>query len=419
MALVLDGADGLDLPRWIRPGDGLVWGQACAEPVALTAELARQARALGPLAAFVGTTYADAFDPTAAPGVRLMSYGASGRNRAWHAAGRLEVLPVQYSALSGLFRRRVIPADVVLLSLAPPGPDGRYPMALADEYLSAAVDCARVVIAEVSPAFPHIPGTRTLGPDEIDVVVRTDRSPATWTPPEPDDVDRALARQVAAAVPDGAVLQIGIGSFPGAVLAALGEHNDLGIHSGLFADGMVDLVERGVVTNRTKPVDRGVSVGGVVMGSTGLIEWLDGNPHVALRDTGHTHDVAVLGSLPRFTAVNAALEVDLTGQVNAEVIGGRYVGAIGGALDFTRGAHRSDGGLPIVALPASGRGRSRIVERLSGPVTIGRADVGVVVTQFGAADLRGLGLAARREALLAISDPECPPEEGQSGRLRP
>jgi len=209
-------------------------------------------------------------------------------------------------------------------------------------------------------------------------------------------------------IPDGAVLQIGIGSFPGAVLAALGEHNDLGIHSGLFADGMVDLVERGVVTNRTKPRDPGISVGGVVMGGARLIEWLDGNPRVALRDTGYTHDVAVLGSLPRFTAVNTALEVDLTGQINAEVIGGRYVGAIGGALDFLRGAARADGGLPIVALPASGRGRSRIVERLSGPVTVGRADVGIVVTQFGAADLRGLGLAARREALLAISDPDCP-----------
>ncbi|WP_448627586.1 acetyl-CoA hydrolase/transferase family protein [Geodermatophilus sp. URMC 64] len=412
MPLVLDGADGLDLSRWIRPGDGLVWGQACAEPVALTAALTRQAPALGPLTAFVGTTYADAFDPAAAPGIRLRSYGASGRNRAWHAAGLLEVLPVHYSALADLLRRRVIPADVVLLTLVPPGPDGRYPLALADEYLSTAVDCARVVIAEVSPAFPSILGARTLGPDEIDVVVRTDRAPVTWTPPEPDGTDRALARQVAALVPDGAVLQIGIGSFPGAVLAALGEHNDLGIHSGLFADGMVDLVERGVVTNRTKPIDRGVSVGGVVMGGARLIEWLDGNPHVALRDTAHTHDVAVLGSLPRFTAVNTALEVDLTGQVGAEAVGGRHVGGIGGALDFTRGAHRSDGGLPIVALPASGRGRSRIVERLSGPVTIGQADVGVVVTQFGDADLRGLGPAARREALLAISDPDCPPVEG-------
>jgi acetyl-CoA hydrolase len=415
MTLVLDDADDLDLRRWLRPGDGVVWGQACAEPVALTSALSRQATALPPVRAFVGTTYADAFDPVAAPQVRLYSYGASGRNRAWCAAGLLTVLPVHYSALPDLFRRRVIPADVVLVTVAPPGPDGRYALGLADEYLSAALDCARVVMAEVCPWVPRIPGSRTLDEDDLDVVLHTDRPPVTWTAREPGATEQALARQVAAVVPDGAVLQVGIGSFPGAVLDALAEHNDLGIHSGLFADGMVDLVERGVVTNRTKPRDTGVSVGGVVMGGARLIDWLDDNPRVALRDTTYTHDIAVLGSLPRFTAINAALEVDLTGQVNAEVVGGRYVGGVGGALDFCRGAARSEGGQPIVALPASSRGRSRIVERLSGPVTIGRADVGVVVTQHGSADLRGLGAEARREALLAISDPNCPPDHGDDG----
>lgn len=409
MTLILDDIGELDLTRWIRPADGLVWGQACAEPVTLTAALVRQAPALGPLTAFVGTTYADAFDPAQAPDIRVFSYGAGGRNRAWQAAGLLTVLPVQYSAMAGLFRRRVVPADVVLVTVAPPGPDGRYALGLADEYLSAALDCARVVIAEVSPAIPRVAGARTLAESDLDVLVRTDREPATWAAPAPGEDDRALARQVAEVIPDGAVLQVGIGSLPGALLAALSEHNDLGIHSGLIADGMMDLVERGVVTNRTKPRDTGISVGGVVMGGARLIEWLRDNPRVALRNTGYTHDVAVLGSLPGFTAVNTALEVDLTGQVNSEVIGGRYVGAVGGALDFLRGAARAEGGLPIVALPAARRGRSRIVEQLSGPVTIGRADVGIVVTEFGAADLRGLSLAARRKALLAISDPAWPP----------
>jgi acyl-CoA hydrolase len=409
MPLVLDGIDRLDLRPWIRPGDALVWGQACAEPTALTAALVRQAPDLGPLRAFVGTTYADAFDPADAPGIRLHSYGAGGRNRAWQEAGRLTVLPVHYSSLPGLFRRRVIPADVVLVAVAPADAEGRYAIGLADDYLSAAIACARVVIAEVSPHVPAIPGSRTLGEADVDVLVHTDGRPATWTAPEPGPTELALARQVATVVPDGAVIQIGIGAVPGAVLAALGEHSDLGIHSGMFADGMVDLVERGVVTNRTKPRDTGLSVGAVAMGGPRLLEWLDGNPRVALREAAYTHDIAVLGSLPRFTAINTALEVDLTGQINAEAIGGRYVGAIGGALDFARGAARSEGGLPIVALSASARGRSRIVQRLSGPVTIGAADAGIVVTEFGAADLRGLGPAARREALLAICDPACPP----------
>jgi acyl-CoA hydrolase len=411
VTVVLTGGDDpdLDLSRWIRPGDGLVWGQACAEPVTLTAALTRQAAGLGPLTAFIGTAYTDAFDPAAAPSVRLLSYGASGRNRAWQEAGLLESLPVQYSALAGLFRRGVIRADVVLVTVAPPDGGGRYPLGLAEEYLSAALDVARVVIAEVSPHVPRIPGARTLAAEDIDVLVQTERVPTEWVAPEPTPTDRALARQVAAVVPDGAVLQVGIGSFPGAVLAELGQHNDLGFHSGLFPDGLVDLVERGVVTNRTKPRDVGVSVAGVVMGGRRLVQWLHDNPAVALRNTAYTHGIDVLGSLPRFTAINAALEVDLTGQVNGEVIGGRYVGAIGGALDFTRGAARSEGGLPIVALPSSGRGRSRIVEQLSGPVTIGRADVGIVVTEHGAVDLRGMGLAERRERLLAISSPEFPP----------
>jgi acyl-CoA hydrolase len=411
----LDDADALDLSRWLRPSDGLVWGQACAEPTALTAALSRQPSALPPVTAFVGTTYADAFEPAGAPQIRMSSYGASGRNRAWQEAGLLTVLPVHYSSLPDLIRRRIVRADVVLVLVAPPGPDGRYPLGLADEYLSAAIDGARVVLAEVCPWVPRIPGARSLALEDIDVLVHTERPPVTWDAPEPGGPERELARQVAAVIPDGAVVQVGIGSFPGAVLEALGQHNDLGFHSGLFADGLVDLVERGVVTNRTKVADRGVSVAGVVMGGARLVEWLGDEPRVALRDTDRVHDVAVLGSLPRFTAVNTAVEVDLSGQVNAEVVGGRYIGAIGGALDFMRGAARSEGGLSILALPASTKGRSRIVERLSGPVTVGRADVGVVVTQFGAADLRGLGPAARREALLAISDPQCPPGAADGG----
>jgi len=408
MTLFLDDADGLDLSRWIRPGDGLVWGQACAEPATLTGALCRQADGLGRLTAFVGTTYADAFDPAAAPNIRVLAYGGSGRNRRWQADGLQEALPVQYSALAGLFRRRVIPVDVVLVTVAPPDADGRYALGLAEEYLSPALDVARVVIAEVSPHVPRIHGTRTLAADDIDVLVRTERHPVELAAAEPGPADQALARQVAAVVPDGAVLQVGIGSFPGAVLRELGQHNDLGIHSGLFADGMVDLVERGVVTNATKVLDRGISVAGVAMGSSRLFGWLHDNPAVALRDTAYTHGIDVLGAIPRFTAVNAAIEVDLSGQVNGEMAGGRYVGAIGGSLDFLRGAARSEGGVPIIALPSVVRGRSTIVESLSGPVTVGRGDVGVVVTEHGAVDLRGLGLAERRERLLAISSPDLP-----------
>ena len=350
MTLIVDDASRLDLTRWIRPGDGLVWGQGCAEPVTLTAALARQANKLGPLSAFVGTTYADAFDPAEAPAIRVQSYAASGRNRAWQAAGLLSVLPAHYSALPELFRRRVIPADVVLVTLAPPDAQGRYPLGLADEYLSAALEGARVVLADVSPWVPRLAGTRTLAESDIDVLVRTDRRPVSWDAPAPGEKERAIARQVAALVPGGAVVQVGLGSFPGAVLDALGQHNDLGIHSGLIPDGLVDLVERGVVTNRTKPCDEGVSVGGVIMGSSRLIDWLDGNPRVALRDTCYTHDPALLWSMPSFTAVNSALEVDLFAQANASRIGARIYSGFGGQTDFIVGALHSTGGQAIIAL---------------------------------------------------------------------
>jgi acyl-CoA hydrolase len=299
--------------------------------------------------------------------------------------------------------------DVVLLTVAPADADGRYALGLAEEYLSAALDVARVVIAEVSPHVPRIHGARTLAAGDIDVLVSTERRPVELAAAEPGPAEQALARQVAAVVPDGAVLQVGIGSFPGAVLRELDEHNDLGIHSGLFADGMVDLVERGVVTNATKLRDRGISVAGVVMGGARLFGWLHDNPAVALRNTAYTHGIEVLGAIPRFTSVNTAIEVDLTGQVNGEVAAGRYVGAVGGALDFLRGANRAEGGVPIIALPSVVRGRSTIVESLSGPVTVGRADVGIVVTEHGAVDLRGLGLPERRERLLAIASPDHPP----------
>ena len=419
MAVILEDVDDLDLTRWIRPGDGLVWGQGCAEPVTLTQRLMSQASELGAIGAFVGATFAGAVEPEAMPDVRLSSYCASGRNRGWRASGLLDVLPLHYSALAGLFQRRTIPCDVVLVLLGPADEHGKYPLALADEYLSAALDTARVVIAEVSSRAPRVPNSRTLAAEDIDVVVQTDREPVEFSA-KATAGDGALAAQVAALVPDGATLQIGLGSFPGAVLDCLSEHNDLGVHSGLITDGVAELVRRGVITNAAKKRDDGLTVTGVAMGSRSLFDWMDGNRSVALRDTRYTHAPEVLGSLHRFTAINSALEVDLTGQVNTEVAGGRYIGAVGGVLDFLRGAARSVGGLPIVALPAAKGGRGRIVAALSGPATVGRADVGVVVTEFGAADLRGLSLPARREALISIADPahraelaaSAPPEPG-------
>lgn len=295
---------------------------------------------------------------------------------------------------------------MVLAQCAPPDARGRYSLGLADDYLTAAIDVARVVVAEVNDQVPATPGVRHLTDRDIDVVIRTSRPVAESPAAPPTPEMSAIGAHVASIVPDGATLQFGIGSVPEAVLGALGGSNDLGIHSGILTDAAVELIDKGVVTNVHKTTDAGVSVAAVLIGTRRLFAHVHGNNAVALRPIAYTHDPERLAAQHRFVAINSAIEVDLTGQVNAEVAGGRYVGAVGGGGEFLRAATRSDGGLPIIALPATAGARSRIVDRLCGPVSIARSDAGLVITEFGIADLRGLPLAERRERMLAIAHPD-------------
>jgi acetyl-CoA hydrolase len=217
---------------------------------------------------------------------------------------------------------------------------------------------------------------------------------------------RAVARRVAALVDDGATQQYGIGALPEQVLRELSGHRDLGIHSGLLSDAAMELLQAGVVTGARKTVDPGRAVVGMVAGSSKLFAFVDRNPDVLLAPTAYTHDPAVLAAQHALVAINGALSVDLSGQVNAETVGRRYVGAVGGAPAFQRGAAASRGGLPITALASTAHGASRIVARLDGPVSTQRADVGLVVTEHGVADLRGLGLTQRAERLIAVAHPD-------------
>jgi len=216
---------------------------------------------------------------------------------------------------------------------------------------------------------------------------------------------------VASLVPDGATVQLGIGSLPAVVLRHLHGHRDLGVHSGMITDEIAELIEAGVVTGARKSVDRGLAVTGLLLGTRALIKTAAVDKSVQLRDTRYTHDQAVLAAQHALVAVNSAIEVDLTGQANIEVAAGRYVGGTGGAADFLRGAARSAGGVPVIGLPSttsrSAAGTaSRIVARLNGPASLSRADAGVIVTEYGVADLRGLSLARRRERMIAIAHPD-------------
>jgi Acetyl-CoA hydrolase len=396
----------LDLAAYVRPGDLVLWGQSSAEPVALTTQLMAQRHEIGPFRCFLGISEAGTCRPEHGDVVTFLSYCAAATNRELARHGLLRILPIHYSDLPRFIRAGRLPVDVVMLAVPPPDPDGYYRLGVADEYLSAAVDRARVVIAEVNDQVPRVAGGRRLRPDEIDVVVPVSRPLVEVATRNPSDVEDAIARRVAELVPDGATLQVGIGSLPTAVLRALAGHRDLGVHSGLLSDPIAELMEAGVITNARKTLDRGITVGGVLMGTRRLFSFVDGNPRVRLRETGYTHSLEVIAAQPQFVAVNAALEVDLTGQVNTEFVGGSYVGAVGGAVDFVRGAHRSPGGIPITVLPATAGARSRIVARLSGPVSVSRADAGVVVTEYGVADLRGLSIEERQCRMLEIAHPD-------------
>lgn len=406
MARHLEQVNDLDWTAYVRPGDRVLWGQACAEPPALTESLLDSRHAIGAFSCFVGVPSADTCRPEHADVVKFESYTAAGANRSLWRAGSLDILPAPYSSLPSLFRSRRFAIDVVLLMLPPPDRSGRYTMGLADEYVSAALDSARVVIAEVSERVPRVTGSRQLSDQDLDVIVYSDGTPLPLMRQPPTGVQLAVGRRVAELVEDGSTLQVGIGALPDAVLQGLAGHHRLGVHTGAFTDSLAQLTEAGVITNECKPKGQGVSVAGVVMGGEIVLEHVRSHHSVELRPTDYTHSPTVLAAQYKLVTLNAALEVDLTGQVNSEVAAGEYVGAYGGACDFAVGARYSTGGLPIVMLTSKAGSASRIVSRLDGPVSTPRGEVGIVVTEHGAADLRGLTLAQRRAVLLGIADPE-------------
>jgi acetyl-CoA hydrolase len=263
-----------------------------------------------------------------------------------------------------------------------------------------------VVIGEVNPAIPWTHGSLHLQAGDFALLVDAEHPPLDQARSAPGPIEQAIAGHVAGLVEDGATLQVGVGNLPEAVLAALQGHRDLGLHSGAVGDGIAALAQAGALTNARKSMDKGVGIGGILMGGDRLRRWAHRNPALQLRETGYTHDPEVLAACHRLAAINSAVEVDLTGQINSEVAGGVYVGAVGGAVDFLRGAARSRGGLPIVALPATARGATRIVAQLSGPVSTPRSDAGLIVTEHGVADLRGQTLSRRVRRMIDIAAPE-------------
>jgi acyl-CoA hydrolase len=391
---------------YLKTGDTVVWGQATAEPLTLTRALIAQRHLLPRVRLMMGIDLSQTIRPEHADAFDFAGYCGAGGNRQLARAALLDLYPLSYSQLATELSIGHCKADVVLIQVPPPNAQGRFSLGLSNDWLIPALKSARVVIAEVNATVPWSYGGISLSADDLDLQVPASYAPLEYFGKTPSDTEAEIAKHVASLIEDGSVLQVGLGGVASRVLSLLKDRRDLGFHSGLAIDALVDLVESGALTNAKKTIDAGVSVAGILMGSRRLYDFAHLNPSLQLRGSDYTHEGQVLRSIKGFVAINSALEVDLTGQVNAEVVGGNYVGAVGGAPDFLRAAHLSQGGLPIIALPATEKDKSRIVVTLSGPVSTPRCDAGVIVTEHGIADLRGLPMRARIARMIDLAAPE-------------
>jgi acyl-CoA hydrolase len=396
----------LDLSAILRPGDRIVIGQACGEPTTLVEALIAQGRAIGGLSAFIATSFSGLLTPAATEGIAMSSMGAIGALRSLTREHRLSVIPCHVSQIGPMIEAGTLACDIAFVQVSPANADGDHSFGLTSDHVQAAVAKARVVVAEVNDQVPFTHG-ELLPSARIDHAVRVSRPPTEVLPAKISETDEAIAKHVAAYIEDGSVLQTGIGAVPDAVLRLLHDRKDLGVHSGMLGDGLVDLVQAGVVTNARKRIDRGIAITGALIGTGRLYGFADCNSQLRMCTTAYTHDAAVLAQLDRLVTINSALEVDLTGQVNAEQSGMAYLGGTGGQVDFVRAGARSPGGHAVIALPATAKGGtiSRITAQLSGPVTTARSDVDVIVTEYGSAELKGRTLAERTRRLIAIAHP--------------
>lgn len=394
----------IELRRYISAGDGVWWGQGGAEPEPLVNALLDQVDSIGPVRAFCGLTWNERLSGPLPDRLTVLSYGGLGELSGLSRHGRLEVVPCHYSALPRMFAQGMLPRDVGLVQVSWPDASGLVSLGIGVEYVADALPHTKTLIAEINHRMPATAGSARLPLSAFAATIETDRPLRQAPGRRPDATDEAIAANVASLIEDGATLQIGIGSLPAAVLRALSGHAGLGIHTGLVSDGVIDLIERGVVTGEKKEIDRGLVVTGAALGSTRLYDRLSDFP-VEFRPASYTHSPAVLSQLRSLVSVNSAIEVDLLGQVGAEVRRGVHVGAVGGQVDFSRAASLT-GARSIIALRSESRGESAITPRLrGGVVTTARVDVDAVVTEHGVAALTGCSVAERARRLIEVAAP--------------
>ena len=330
-----------------------------------------------------------------------------GTTRACIAEGRGDFTPCFFFEIPRLWNT-TLPVDVTLVTVTPPDENGMCSLGVAVDYTMSAAKSAKVVIAQVNRCMPRTYGETCLSVDEIDCFVPHDAPIIPLAPPKIGPVEEAIGKHCASLIRDGDTLQLGIGAIPDAVLLFLKEKHDLGIHSEMFSDGVVELIEAGVITNRKKTLHPGKCVATFLMGTQRLYDFVDNNPNVALYPVDYVNHPSVIAQNDNLVSINSCVQVDLMGQVASESIGARQISGVGGQVDFVRGASLSRGGRSIIAMPSSTKGISKIVPLLDegAAVTTSRTDVDYVVTEYGVAHLKGHTLRERARALIEIAHPD-------------
>lgn len=395
----------------IKSGQRVVVAHACGEPsIILDALVANAAQyenveiihmvAMGK-AAYCQPQYDKNFHHNA--------FFLGGSTRAAAAEGRVDFTPVYFSEIPGLLREDLRP-NVTLLQCSPPDAHGYVSLGVSVDYTKPAAEASDLVIAQVNQNMPRTLGDSFLHVTQIGCLVEADTPVIELAPPKIGDVERAIGENVASLVRDGDTLQLGIGAIPDAVLLFLKEKNDLGIHTEMFSDGVVELVEAGVITNKAKTLHRGQSVATFLMGTRRLYDYVNNNPAVAMYPVDYVNDPYVIGQNDNLVSINSCVQVDIMGQVVSTSAGLRQISGVGGQVDFVRGANLSKGGRAIMAMPSTtGKGKiSKIVPFLDqgSAVTTTRNEVNYVITEYGIARLKGKSLRQRAEALIRIAHPD-------------
>ena len=395
----------------IKSGHNLFIHTAGAAPVALVEAITNRADELSNItiyhmhtegaAPYTQPQYADTFEVNA--------FFIGSNCRASINDGNSNFIPSFLSEVPIMIRQGIIPIDVALIQVSPPDEHGYCSLGISVDTTKSAVDIATIVIAQINPKMPRTHGDGLIHIDTFNahVEIEMDLPELPIHPPTPEE--QKIGEHIAALVEDGSTIQTGIGAIPNAVLACLEDHKDLGIHTEMFSDGVIPLVEKGVINNKYKTKHRGVIVSSFLLGTRKLYDFVNDNPMVRMLDVAYVNDSRIIRQLPKMISINSAIEVDLTGQICADSIGTRMYSGVGGQMDFIRGASLSEGGKPIIALTSTTRhGESKIGAMLkpgAGVVTT-RAHVQYVVTEFGVVNLYGKNLRQRAKALISIAHPD-------------